>query len=259
MPTQIYFPQVKVIDDDGYFAQEWQEWLQNPQFLTITFQVALDPTSGGTGLTSYTPGDLIAAVGPATLVQVHDVAVGNALLSGGVGGLPAYGKVDLTAHISGILPIANGGTNAANVANARINLGLGSIAVLNSPLGLVDGGTGVISGTQIYTPTLTAVTNVATSTAFVCQYYRVGNVVTVSGRADVDPTAAGQVQLGISLPVPSLFANNFECGGTAFAPAVAGQGAAISADTVNDRAQMEWVTVDTANRSMFFSFTYQVI
>jgi hypothetical protein len=54
---------------------------------------------------------LIVASGAATLTKLSDVAVGNVLLSGGVGVAPTYGKVDLTAAITGILPIASGGTN----------------------------------------------------------------------------------------------------------------------------------------------------
>lgn len=249
MAIQVRFPQSPIFGPDGYVTLEWQQWLLNPQVLTINFAIAVDPASGGTGLSSYTPGDLLVATGITTLAQLHDVVVGNVLQSGGVGNIPFYGKVDLTTTVTGILPPANGGTGGV----------LGTLAFLNSPLGLANGGTGQTSTTQTYTPTLTSVTNVAASTAFPCQYLRVGNVVTVSGKVDVDPTAIGQVQLGISLPVPTSLSNDYECGGTAFTPAVAGQGAAIYADSANDRAQMEWVTVDTSNRSMFFSFTYQVI
>lgn len=113
------------------------------------------------------------------------------------------------------------------------------------------------SGT--YTPTLTNTTNLTGSTAYVCQYMRVGNVVTVSGRVDVDPTIAGSAVLGISLPIPSNFANSNECGGVAFASGIAGQGAAILADATNNRATMQWIAADITNQPMFFSFTYLVI
>jgi hypothetical protein len=66
---------------------------------------------GGTGLTSYTIGDLIYASGTSTLTTLADVATGNALISGGIGVAPAWGKIGLTTHVSGTLPIANGGTN----------------------------------------------------------------------------------------------------------------------------------------------------
>jgi hypothetical protein len=71
---------------------------------------------GGTGLASYTIGDIIFASGTTALSTLPDVATGNALLSGGVGVAPAYGKVGLTTHVSGVLPIANGGTNISTYA-----------------------------------------------------------------------------------------------------------------------------------------------
>lgn len=65
---------------------------------------------GGTGLTSFTTGDLIYANSSTTLASLADVAVGNALISGGVGADPSWGKIGLTTHVDGILPVANGGT-----------------------------------------------------------------------------------------------------------------------------------------------------
>ena len=71
---------------------------------------------GGTGLSSYTIGDIIYASGATTLSKLADVATGNALISGGVGVAPSYGKIGLTTHVSGVLPIANGGTNISTYA-----------------------------------------------------------------------------------------------------------------------------------------------
>ena len=69
-------------------------------------------TAGGTGQTSYAVGDLLYADTTTTLAKLPDVATGNALISGGVGVAPSWGKIGLTTHVSGILPLANGGTNA---------------------------------------------------------------------------------------------------------------------------------------------------
>lgn len=65
---------------------------------------------GGTNIASYTIGDILYASGSTTLSTLADVATGNVLLSGGVGAAPAYGKVNLTQHVAGVLPIASGGT-----------------------------------------------------------------------------------------------------------------------------------------------------
>lgn len=73
---------------------------------------------GGTGLTTYTVGDLIYASGPTTLSPLNDAATGNALISGGLATAPTWGKIGLTTHVSGTLPIANGGTNATATPTA---------------------------------------------------------------------------------------------------------------------------------------------
>jgi hypothetical protein len=75
----------------------------------------LSTPQGGTGFSSYTEGDILYAVASNALGRLNDVAVGNVLLSGGVGVAPGYGKVGLTTHVDGILPVANGGTGAATL------------------------------------------------------------------------------------------------------------------------------------------------
>jgi hypothetical protein len=73
---------------------------------------------GGTGITSYAIGDIIYASGTSTLSKLPDVATGNALISGGVTTAPSWGKIGLTTHVSGTLPLANGGTNGTATATA---------------------------------------------------------------------------------------------------------------------------------------------
>ena len=116
--------------------------------------------------------------------------------------------------------------------------------------------TSSLSGT--YTPTLTNVTNVAASTAYQCQYTRVGDVVMVSGKVDVDPTLVAATVLGISLPIDSVLSSAEKCAGIAASNTIASEVAAIDADTVNNRAQLDWVTTSLANHSMFFTFQYLV-
>jgi hypothetical protein len=76
---------------------------------------------GGTGQSSYTIGDLLYASGATTLSKLADIATGNALISGGVGVAPSYGKIGLTTHVSGALPVANGGTNATTAGITAFN------------------------------------------------------------------------------------------------------------------------------------------
>jgi hypothetical protein len=81
---------------------------------------------GGTGFGSYAVGDLLYADTSSTLAKLPDVATGNALISGGLTTAPLWGKIGLSTHVSGTLPIANGGTNATTAADARTNLSVPS-------------------------------------------------------------------------------------------------------------------------------------
>jgi len=84
---------------------------------------------GGTGLASYTTGDIIYASGATTLASLADVATGNALISGGIGVAPSYGKIGLTTHISGTLAVGNGGTGNTALTLNGVVLGQGSSAL----------------------------------------------------------------------------------------------------------------------------------
>lgn len=117
--------------------------------------------------------------------------------------------------------------------------------------------TTIAAGT--YTPTLTNATNLTASTAYQCQYIRIGRVGVVGGRVNADPTAAGDTRLGISLPVPSNFGALEDCGGVACAPGVAGVVAACTADAANDRIELRWQAVDLTNQPLYFIAIYEII
>lgn len=90
---------------------------------------AVPPANGGTGLAAYTVGDLLYASGVTSLSKLPDIATGSVLISGGVAAAPSYGKVGLTTHISGTLPVANGGTGATTLTANAILIGAGTSAV----------------------------------------------------------------------------------------------------------------------------------
>jgi hypothetical protein len=118
----------------------------------------------------------------------------------------------------------------------------------------------VTSGT--YTPTLTNTTNISASTSATCQYIRVGASVTVSGQLQMDPSAASALtQLGISLPVASTFASAGQCAGTASrAPTSTCILARIKGDTINGRAQLEYISDGSiGNDGWSFQFTYLIV
>lgn len=78
---------------------------------------------GGTGQSSYAVGDILYANTTTTLAKLADVATGNALISGGVGVAPSWGKIGLTTHVSGTLAVGNGGTGATAFTSNGVVLG----------------------------------------------------------------------------------------------------------------------------------------
>lgn len=114
----------------------------------VTLTGTLVAANGGTGIASYAVGDLIYASGTTTLSKLADVATGNVLLSGGITTAPSWGKADLTAAVSGILPGANGGTGVANTGKT-----------------ITIGGNVTMSGAFAFTGTLTGTTGVTFPTS----------------------------------------------------------------------------------------------
>ena len=88
---------------------------------------AIGAVYGGTGISSYAVGDILYADTTTSLAKLADVAVGNALISGGVASSPSYGKIGLATHVSGTLPVANGGTGATT------STGSGAVVLDTSP------------------------------------------------------------------------------------------------------------------------------
>ena len=114
----------------------------------VTVAGTLVAANGGTGQSSYAVGDLLYANTTTTLAKLADVATGNALISGGVSTAPSWGKIGLTTHVSGILPVANGGTNASTA----------SITAFNNITGYsASGATGTTSTNLVFStsPTIT--------------------------------------------------------------------------------------------------------
>lgn len=111
---------------------------------------------GGTGLTSYTTGDIVYASASGTLASLADVATGNALISGGVGVAPSYGKIGLTTHITGTLAVANGGTGATTLTGYVYGNGTGAFTASATIPGAAISGN--ISGNAAYATSAGSVT-----------------------------------------------------------------------------------------------------
>jgi hypothetical protein len=90
---------------------------------------AVSAPLGGTGQTSYAVGDILYADTTTSLAKLADVAVGNALISGGIAAAPTYGKIGLATHVSGTLPVASGGTGQTSLTANNVILGNDTSAV----------------------------------------------------------------------------------------------------------------------------------
>ena len=170
--------------------------------------------------------------------------------------LPTLGSVASTAASLYTL-VADTGTAASTAASTyalAANIGTAASTAASTYARAAD----IVGAT--YTPALTNVANLDGSTTFSFQYTLVNNMVTVSGRVQIDPAAPATVTgLGIALPIASDFQASSDCGGIAFATGIAGQGAGIIADTVNNRALMQFVSTDLTAQPMAVMFQYQVI
>ena len=120
----------------------------NPTATGLISVASLPAGSGGTGITSYAVGDLVYADTTTSLAKLADVATGNALISGGVGVAPSYGKIGLTTHITGTLVATNGGTGFASydvgdLLYASTTTALSKLADVGTGNALISGGVGV--------------------------------------------------------------------------------------------------------------------
>jgi len=100
--------------------------------------VAAPASSTATNLAGGAAGDIVYQSAVSTSAFLPDVAIGNALITGGVGVAPSYGKIGLTTHVSGTLPVANGGTGANTLTANNVILGNGT----SSPLFVAPGTSG---------------------------------------------------------------------------------------------------------------------
>lgn len=175
------------------------------------------------------------------------------------------------------LPIGSGADTvaqisfAANTFPARASTGdLVAKPITDFGLSLVDDATAADARTTLgiptldhgtYTPTLTGVANVDSTTPQQFQYMRVGNTVTVSGRIEVDATAAGSTltQVGISLPIASNLAATTNLAGAGGAGTTPYAPALIIGDTANDRATFAYYSTSTTSVACLLTFTYLVI
>jgi len=139
----------------------------------------LEPATGGGGGGGGTPGGTSGQIqynNGGAFGGISSTGTGNVVLAAGATlttpnlGTPASATLTnatglpLTSGVSGVLPVANGGTGGANAGAARTNLGLGALAVKSAADLATADATGILpvakGGTGTATPGLVAGTNI---------------------------------------------------------------------------------------------------
>lgn len=219
----------------------------HPQYTTPAEASAAAPVqsvNAKTGAVTLVTGDIPEA----TNLYYTDVRVGSYLTTNGY-------TVKSVASSGGGSSVYN--TNTAGAVTLRSIIGTGGVTATQNANDITLSTPALASG--VYTPTLTMVNNLLAVTAFQCQYMRVGSVVTVSGKINMDVNSNGQIcRLGITLPVASDFGAEEDLGGTASSMDIQ-QNSGIKADITNNRAALEFLANSNTTRDWFFTFTYRII
>ncbi|HEY0772069.1 MAG TPA: hypothetical protein VGD31_17205, partial [Sphingobacteriaceae bacterium] len=148
---------------------------------------------------------------------------------------------DLTLNNSSIISTGNSSFSVGN-ASGPLTLTSSSGNLSVTAVG------GLVAGT--YSPTLTNVANVSSSTAGVCHYSRVGNEVTMAIRVSITTTAAASTTLAVSLPIASNFTAvddvvGMGMGWNNLIPALA------DADFTNDRIEIDFTGMGAGQTNTF--------
>lgn len=105
---------VLVAQGDGSVAS-WQTL-----DLSSGFEGVLPVAKGGTGASTLPANQLLVGNGTNAVTAVANA---DGVLIGSASGAPTFGKVNLASQVTGIVPLANGGTGVANDNPASITIG----------------------------------------------------------------------------------------------------------------------------------------
>lgn len=111
-----------------------------------------------------------------------------------------------------------------------------------------------------YTPTLFNTSNITASTPFVCNYFRIGNKVIVSGAVSIDADLAASTELQMSLPIASNFTSTADLGGngSVLSQSVSNLSLGARANAANDRASFIFLATSLSNNTYTFTFSYTI-
>lgn len=140
--------------------------------------------------------------------------------------------------------------------NSKINLLTQVEGILNYYNGGVQ--------SNIYLPVLTNIANIDASGAYYTPWFRTGNIINVSGKFIINPTAINTfTELEFTLPVASNFAHEEECSGTAngipFSGSTTGFPGIVTANPATGNAIVRFYSTNTDDNDVRFIFSYRFI
>ncbi len=128
-------------------------WTAGQAVLTTDVTGILPVANGGTNSSTALSGNSIMVSNGTSIVQ-GDKGTTTTLLHGNAAGAPSYSAVSMTADVTGVLPVANGGTNSGTgLSGSSIMVSNGTSIVQ----GLPGTATTVLHGNASGTPTYSAV------------------------------------------------------------------------------------------------------
>lgn len=163
----------------------------------------------------------------------------------------------LVVGTSGAKPLLLG-TQSAVHAKFDSN-GLLTVPTMHDVTGNTTTAQTISSGT--YTPTITGVANIDSSSDPTGRWSRVGNVVTVAGGVRIRPTAASTFSAyAVSLPIASGLGVDGELGGSVgYSTGTVVVTGVVYGDLTDDRAEVAFTSdAGGATQTHFFHFTYEV-
>jgi len=198
------------------------------------------------------------------IANIQAVAIGK-----GISSAPGSNSVTIGESASGAVGSVTIGRLATGVAGKTV---IGSSTHGSDEIrvpGLHNVGSNTTGGPTVpciasgtYEPTAATFTNITAVTEYSDnRWTRVGNVVTVSGMVNIQPTTGGILtSFSMTLPIPSTFAVNRECTGTA---TLVGMGAVTGVGTIVGATTTAFFSfqnaVSTAALDYVYSYSYEVL
>lgn len=199
----------------------------------------------------------IGVNGPSYQLDVASIVrVGGGQTAGSTGDLIVFnvsGSGDFSLRETSQDVLGFIGNMALNSPVLAINFSADTVAIGKGGTPLVQISTGT------FTPTATVGTNMATCTTSLARYTRLGNIVTVYGTVQMDPTAGGDADTHceLSLPIPSNFTTATDANGL-FQTGTTVRGGLIQGDTSDDRVDFAYAAGSDEARTHFYTYQYVV-